>query len=274
MPSLLELLALERPLIFLDAETTGPEYQTDRIVEIGFIQLKPDGSAREWQSYVNPTVPIPAEATYGNPEKGYDGHGITDEMVKDAPTWETLAPHLLRGFKDCDYGGYNIRRFDMPLLQAEFNRAGHSWSYADARLLDGFRLWQVGQKHTLSAASEVLLGRKHEGAHRALADVQTSLDVVAALLQLFPSLPRTLAQLHEVQWPSNPDALDPQGQIVWKDGVATMNFGKNWRGMRLDLMSRRNLEWIVSPDCAGANPTTKQICADALNGKFPRKEAK
>lgn len=302
--TLLELLPLERPLICLDLETTGPNPREDRIVELGFILLKPDGTTKEWQSFVNPGISIPSEATYGNPEKGFDGHGITDEMVQGCslcrqakgncpeeqpndlppgghffrpwPSFRQLAESLLRGFKDCDYGGYNVKNYDLPLLQAEFQRAGHSWSYADARILDGFRLWQVGRRRTLSDAVEEFLGEQHDGAHRALDDVRASLRVIAAQLQKFPALPRDLTKLHELQWPRDPNALTPDGKIVWrKDSngwTAVMNFGKNWTGKRLDLMTRRDLEWIVSPACQGASAEVKRVCQNARDGKFPVKE--
>lgn len=273
-----ELLKLERPLIIFDCETTGPNPRTDRIVELGFILLKPDGTVREWQNFVNPGIPIPHEATYGNPAKGYEGHGITDEMVKDAPSFKDLAGPLLRGFKpETDYAGFNVMRYDLPLMKAEFDRAGHPWSYDDARVLDGFRLWQIGERRTLSDAVERFLRRKHEGAHRALDDVRASLEVIVAQLVEFPELPRDVAALQELQYPRDPNEVPgTKNQVLWQDDpvrqglqVLVMNFGKNWRGKRLDLMTRRDLEWIVSNACQGATAETKRICAEALNGQFP-----
>ena len=276
--NLLDLIKLERPLIIFDCETTGPNPRTDRIVELGFILLKPDGSVREWGNYVNPGVPIPHEATYGNEAKGYPGHGITDEMVKDAPSFQTLAPNLLRGFAPgTDYAGFNVMRYDLPLMKAEFERYGHAWSYDDARVLDGFRLWQIGERRTLSDAVERFLRRKHEGAHRAIDDVRASLEVIVAQLVEFEELPRDVAALQELQYPRDPNEVPgTKNQVLWQDDAAregqqvlVMNFGKNWRGKRLDLMARRDLEWIVSKACAGATAATKVICQNALNGHFP-----
>lgn len=301
---LTELIPLERPLIFFDTETTGPEKTEDRIVEIGFILARPEESEpKEWQSYVNPGIPIPPEATYGNPEKGYSGHGITDAKVQgckicglgsgdtDAhamlgdnphtferwPSFAELAPSLLRHFRaGTDYGGFNIKTFDLPLMQAEFERSGVRWFYADARLVDGYRIWQLGEPRSLSDAVREFLGEGHEGAHRALDDVRASLRVVVAQLERFATLPRDLGRLHELCWPTDPNAVDPDGKIIWRNDLlgwaAVMNFGKNWKGKRLDLMSRRDLEWIVSPACAGANPTVKFICAEAIEGRFPIRE--
>ncbi len=275
--TLVELLGLHTPIITFDLETTGPDPYKDRIVEVGFKIEDPRHEAkeavREWSSFVNPGIPIPHEATYGNPEKGFDGHGITDDMVANAQPFSFWAPHLLRGFKGCYYAGYALKRFDLPLLQAEFQRAGHTWSFSEACILDGHRLWQIALGRTLADAVETFLGRKHEGAHRVIEDVRASHDVIVALLEKFPHLPRHIQQLHDLQWPRSVDALDPDNKIIWKDGVATMNFGKKWKGMRLDLMARKDLDWIASPACSGANDTVKQICRDAANGKFPERKA-
>lgn len=293
--NLIELLTLERPVLFFDTETTGPKPSEDRVVQLGFIQIKPDGTTKEWESLINPCMPIPREATFGNGSDDYPGHGITDDMVlgcrdcydaghpgvtrgihegrehdfRAFPTFGQIAPNLLIGFSNTDFGGFNVKRFDLPLMAAEFARNGHVWDYSTGDVLDGFRIWQLGSKRSLSDAVELFLGRKHTGAHRAIDDVRESLDVVIAQLKLFTSLPRNLRQLHEKCWPKDPNAIDPDGKIIWKEGEAAMNFGKNWIGKPLKMMARKDLEWIVSPKCQGASPAVKQICRDALAGKFP-----
>lgn len=300
--SLIELMGLERPVLFFDTETTGPNPREDRIVELGFIQIKPDGTLKEWQTFINPGMPIPKEATFGNGTDAYPGHGITDDVVQGCrrchelghsgvtreihelridsagmihefmpwPTFGQLADNFLIGFSNTDFGGFNVKRFDLPIMQAEFARHGHQWEYHAAHVLDGFRIWQLGSKRSLSDAVELFLQRKHAGAHRALDDVRESMDVVVAQLKLFTSLPRNLKALHEKCWPTDPNAIDPDGKIIWKDGEAVMNFGKNWMGVALKMMARKDLQWIVSPKCAGASVTVKRICTEALAGNFPK----
>lgn len=264
-----EILPLTRPLIFFDCETTGQEPKEDRIVSLAFIWYRPAQDPIEWYRLVNPGVPIPHEATYGN-GAAYPGHGITDEMVKDAPTFADLAPGLIRGFHDCDYGGCSIRGFDLPLMRAEFERAGYpTWNYDDARVVDILRQWQHIDPRSLSDAHQRFLKEPMVGAHDALADIRATIRIAVAQFEECATLPRDIQALHELLYPKKKGAIDPQGQIVWRDGVATVNFGSKWRGKRLDLMTRRDLEWIVGLKCAGANSTTKQICKDALNGKFP-----
>lgn len=296
--TLQELLKLERPLLVFDCETTGPNPREDRIIEIGFIQIRPDGTSKAWESFINPGIPIPKEATFGNPEKGYDGHGITDEKVQGCrmcgaprgneqhsavavvagddsahdflpwPAFTDLAESLLRGFNGTDFAGFNVKRYDLPIMQSEFERHGHVWDYSTAKIIDGFRLWQLGEHRTLSDAVQRFLGRKHEGAHRALDDVKASLDVIIAQLETFTVLPRDLNLLHGVQYPVDPNAIDPDGKVIWKDGFAVLNFGKKYMGKRLDMMQRRDLDWIVNT-ATGISPAVKNICRDAMNGKFP-----
>lgn len=300
--SRLVALAQERPLIIFDTESTGPKPHEARIVEIGFIQILADGTRREWQHYVNPLMPIPHEATYGNgnPDE-YPGHGITDAMVQGCqscgrsredhllygigldphcssgwepwPTFGQLAPSLLRGFNASNLAGFNSRRYDVPLMAAEFARNGIVWDSSTVLQLDAFRLWQLISGRTLGDACETFLGRKHEGAHRALDDVRATVEILEAMLERFAhKLPQDLPGIHEKCWPRDPNAVDPDGKIMWKDGEAVMNFGKSWIGKSLRQMSKRDLGWIVSPACQGASPAVKKICADAMNGKFPVKE--
>lgn len=264
-----ELIPIERPLFILDTETTGQNPETDRICSLHFTQINPDGTSRDWFTYINPTIPIPKEASHGEGGK-YEGHGITDEMVKDAPTFAQLADSFYRGFQNCDFGGFNMRGYDLRLLKAEFARVGKEWSYADARVLDGYRLWQVAQGRSLTDAVKEFLNEDHTGAHGATADVHASLRVLVAQLERFTQLPRTLKEIHDTCWPKDPNAIDPEGKIVWKDGHAVMNFGQKYRGKRLDMMTQGDLKWIAYT-ATGLSAEVKQICKDALAGKMPVK---
>ena len=266
--NLSELIPIERSLILLDTETTGQNPSQDRIVQIGFVQIKPDGTIREWETYVNPGIPIPVIATRGNGEN-YPGHGITDDMVAKAPSFLDLAPHLLRGFKDCDYGGYNLKSYDLPLLRAEFERVGTPWNYSGARILDGYRLWQLGSKRTLSDAVEHFLGRSHEGAHGAVVDARASLHVIIEQLQRFQTLPKTLDQLHALQWPRDPNAVDEEGKFIWKHGVVVCNFGKKWKDQPLHKIDKGYLKWMLDGNFLA---DTKHIVSEALEGRLPKKE--
>lgn len=267
---LVAMIPLERPLFILDTETTGRNPQTDRICSIHFTEIKPGGEMRDWHSLVNPTIPIPKEASHGEGGE-YEGHGITDDMVVGKPTFADLADSFYKGFQNCDFGGYNMKSYDLPLIREEFKRVGIEWNFHNARILDGYRLWQVAQGRSLTDAVKAFLDEDHAGAHGASADVHAALRVIVAQLQRFENLPRTLAELHELCWPKDPNAIDPEGKVVWKDGHATLNFGTKYRGKRLDMVGKRDLEWIAFT-ATGLSVEVKQICKDALAGKFPTKE--
>jgi DNA polymerase-3 subunit epsilon len=289
-----ELEQLPRDLIVFDTETTGPDPAVDRVCEIGFIHIKRDGTVREWQSYIHPTIPMPHEACYGNPATGYEGHGITDEKLNSCrhcglseggtdahqqlgdnphtfqrqPTFAELAPHLIKGFADSDLSGYNIKRFDVPIMAAEFKRAGIEWAYDKLLLLDGYRIWQYSEARTLSDACERFLKRKHTGAHRALDDVRASLEIIRAQLKEYDRLPRSLQKLHELLYPVDPNAIDPDGKIIWVNGIATMNFGSKYKGKPLHMMARRDLDWLANT-ATGISPSVKRICKEAMAGRYP-----
>lgn len=288
-----EVLPIARPLVIFDCETTGPNPEVDRIVELGYTVFRPDGSVREWQGYINPGIPIPREATYGRGDE-YPGHGITDEMVQGCrhcgrpqieqhdghefhgwPTFAEIAPHLLKGFTGCDFGGYNIEGYDLPLTQAEFKRCGIEWSYAEAFIVDGLQIWKVGQKRTLSDASEFFLNESHKDAHHALDDVRKTVRVmVAQLTKFYQRFPRDIKALHELLWPSDPNWVDSKGKIIWNEaGVAVMNFGKKWKGLPITRMTRRDLLWVAE-QATGMPLQVRQICRDAAAGRFPVRETK
>lgn len=252
------MIEITRRLLWFDLETTGLNVQEDRIVSLSFTEYKPDGSAREYSRRLDPTVPIPAAVTAI--------HGIRDEDVVGAPTFAQIAPSLLLGFRDCDYGGYNVKAYDLPLLAAEFARAGHPWSYADAKIIDVMRLWDVLERRSLIRAVERFLGHDHAGAHDAASDIQATIQVFEAMLTQFRGkIPPTVEGIHDLQWPA------PEPLILWKNDQPVVNFGKKWKGTPLKLMSRRDLEWIATV-ATGFSTEVKQICRDAVAGKFPTKE--
>lgn len=251
-----ELLQLNRPLFVVDTETTGTDVNTDRIVEIGFQEWGPSGLVKEWRSYVNPGVPIPPEATAV--------HHITNEMVKDAYTFRQLAASLAKGFVDCDFGGQHVR-FDLRIIQAEMTRALQPWHYGGAKILDSHRLEALAIPRNLSILYEKYTGKKHDGAHGALPDVQASSAVIAGQLATHESLPRSLAALHEMQWPG---FIDTEGLFKFVGPDATITFGK-WKGKLMRAVPRDYWQWMAGPK-AGFSDEIKAIASKAIGGVFPQ----
>ena len=251
------MIPLDSPLCCLDVETTGTSPSVDRVVQIGVIKCYADGRRVEWESLVNPECHIPAEAT--------ECHGITDERVKDAPTFRGIAGVLHKSLAGCDVLGYNVG-FDLRFLDAEFKRLG--MPSLQPRIVDAMKIFHLYHPRNLAAAVERYLKRKMDGAHDALIDARYTLEVWEAQMQAHPDLPRTVELLHRQFFETpQPGHVDAEGKFAWRDGVAVINFGKN-AGIRLDAVDRGWLNWVTASDFS---EDVKQIVRSALRGDFPRK---
>jgi len=237
-----ETLALDRPVVFFDTETTGVNPRADRIVEIACVKIFPDGRREEWVRRVNPGLPIPPASTAI--------HGIRDEDVRTLPTFREVARELADFLEGCDLAGYNISGFDLPALRVEFLRAGIAFDVAGRRLLDAQRIFFVREPRHLSAAARFYCQAEHDGAHGALADAEMTLRVLEGQLARYPDIPRSVSQLHELFCAGLDQDLDPEGRFRLIHGEPTVNFGKN-RGRSLREMSREEpgfLRWILKGD--------------------------
>lgn len=210
-------LKLVRPMVFFDLETTGINVLNDRIVEMSFVKLFPDGKKEEKTKRVNPTIPIPKEAIAV--------HGITDDDVKDEPTFAMYAKSLAAWLKGCDLAGFNSNHFDVPLLVEEFNRAKVDFSLDDVNLIDVFNIYRKKEKRNLEAAYRFYCNKELKDAHSASADVNATLDVLIAQVDKYEDLADSTAKsLAEY---SSSGSIDLMGRIVRNDnGVPVFNFGK------------------------------------------------
>ena len=232
-------LQLDRPLVVFDIESTGVNARQDRIIELAAIRVETDGTESEKCWLLNPGVPIPPETTAI--------HGISDEMVKDCPTFADRADEIEAFFRDCDLSGFNSDRFDVPCLEEEFARVGRNLGAGDRRHVDVQRIYHKMEPRDLSAAVKFYCGRKHEGAHGAEADARATLDVLKAQLEKYGELPRTTAELDEYLVPRDPLNADRTGLIRWSNGTWCVNFGKK-KGTPLKelfLHEQNFLKWFV-----------------------------
>ncbi|MFA6714529.1 MAG: 3'-5' exonuclease [Victivallaceae bacterium] len=259
----MKYLKLERPLIFFDLETTGVSISNDRIVEISVVKVFPDGNRQITTRRINPQMPIPPGAS--------EVHGIYDKDVEHEPAFEHIAVNLFNYFADCDLAGYNILRFDIPLLSAEFKRCGLEFSAAGRHVIDAFNIFCKKFPRDLSNAYHFFCGKTMENAHSAEADTLATLDILEGQLEMYSDLPRELPELSEFCDMSDPDALDQGGRFKWQDGRVIVNFGKN-SGTALRDIAVNNpgfLQWIVKADFAD---DAKKIASDALRGIFPEEK--
>ena len=174
------MLNLTRPVAFIDLETTGVNLSSDRIVEIAIVKVLPDQERQVKRKLINPEMAIPKASS--------DIHGITDEMVKDAPTFKQAANEIKQYLENCDLGGYNSNRFDIPMLMEEFLRAGMDVDLTDRRMIDVQHIFYSMEPRTLSAAYKFYCQKELVNAHSAEVDIQATVDVLLAQLQRYEQL--------------------------------------------------------------------------------------
>jgi DNA polymerase-3 subunit epsilon len=257
---MLKYLRLERPLVVFDLETTGIDVATDRIVEISVLRLMPDGTHEAKTRRVNPGRPIPPQATAI--------HGIRDEDVRDEPAFRKIARGLLEFIGEADLAGYNIARFDVPLLERELRDCGLDLGLSRRRLIDAMTIYHRKEPRDLAAAVGFFLGREHRGAHTAEADVAAAAEVLDAELERYADLPRTVDELDGWIRRVPRDAVDRSGKFVWQDGEAAFAFGKH-QGRSLRQVAEEQpdyLQWIVKSDFPDE---ARELARRALEGEFP-----
>ena len=215
-------LNLTKPLVVFDLEATGLDLVNDRIIQISYVKVRPndkEGEEERKSIFVNPGKPIPAFVQQLT--------GITDEMVKDAPTFKQLAKQLADSFTGCDFAGFNSDRFDVPMLAEEFLRAGVDFDFSKCRLIDAQNIYHKREPRNLAAAYKFYTGHKMEDdfrAHRADQDAEATYRVLMGELDKYnpetveePSqaLPNDMNVLAEESRMN--DNVDFAGRIVWED---------------------------------------------------------
>ena len=235
-------LALKRPIVFFDLETTGTDHAKDRIVELAFIKLLPDGKTDKYVRRVNPGMPIPPESTAI--------HGISDEDVKDCKPFKQIAHDLFEWIKGCDMGGYNSTRFDVPLLAEEFLRAGMDVDFTERNMVDVQQIFFKMEARTLSAAYSFYCHKTLDNAHSAEADIQATIEVLEAQLEKYENIATDVPGLHK--FTQTDDYVDYARRMVMKDGHPIFNFGKH-KGRKVEdifTSEPQYYDWMMQADFA------------------------
>lgn len=234
-------LKLERPVVFFDLETTGTNILSDRIVEISAVKLMTDGSKVVKTVRVNPTIPIPAEASAV--------HHIYDADVADKPTFAAYAKSIAQFFSGCDIAGFNSNRFDVPMLDQEFERAGIDFDFSDVRFIDVQTIFHKKEPRTLVAAYKFYCDKNLEEAHSANADTMATVEVLLAQIERYPDLPRDIEALSK--FACNNRQVDFCGRLIYDDqNREVINFGK-YKGRLAEDVLRQDpgyLSWILKGD--------------------------
>lgn len=234
-------LQLIRPIAFIDLETTGVNLSTDRIVEIAMIKILPDGARQVKRKLINPQMPIPAETTAI--------HGITDEMVKDAPTFKQAGNELKQFIENCDMGGYNSNRFDIPMLMEEFLRAGMEVDLSTRRMVDVQHIFYTMEPRTLTAAYKYYCEKELIDAHSAEADVNATIDVLLSQIQRYPQLGNSVDSI--LGSIGEEKIVDYARRFLFNEkGVEVFNFGKHKGRPVVDVLKAepQYYDWMMRGD--------------------------
>lgn len=247
-------LNLKRPIVFFDLETTGTDTAKDRIVELAFVKMNPNGTRDKYVKRINPQMPIPADSSAI--------HGIYDEDVKDAPTFKMIGNELNNWIRGCDFGGYNSTRFDLPLLAEEFLRSGIDVDFTERAMVDVQQIFFKMEQRSLSAALSFYCGKTMENAHSAEADINATIEVLEAQLERYENLPKEAASIQE--FAGSNDMVDYARRMVMKDGAPIFNFGKH-KGRKVTEVLEKEpnyYDWIMNSDFA---LHTKQKISEIFN---------
>ena len=248
-------LRLERPLAVIDLETTGVDPRADRIIEVAVLRLAPDVGPIRYRRLIHPGRPIP--------EAAIAVHGITDEDVAEKKRFRAIAQRLGGLLADADFAGFNLRRFDLPFLAAEFARAGVEFELGGRAVLDAQQIFHRREPRDLAAAVRFYCGRDHEGAHGAMADVEAAAAVLDAQVGRYADLPVTASGLHDAMTDG-----DVGGRFRDEGGRVVFAFGK-YRGRPLDEVARLDrgyLNWMLDQDFLDdAKALVSQALVDSLS---------
>ncbi len=255
-------LNLTRPIVFFDLETTSIDIKVARIIEFAAIKILPDTSKPpiSVRILINPGKEIISKEIT-------ELTGITNDMVKDKGLFRDLANELYDFIKDCELGGYNCIKYDIPLLKEEFKRVNIDWDYSKCKVLDSCNIFKKKEGRTLSDASRFYLGKEHTGAHSALTDITRTIEVLFAQIQKYDDLPKDIDELHEYVRFLDPNAIDPDGKFIRNPaGDIVFGFGKhNGKKVNENLDTRDFVAWMLRENFSDE---TKDVARKILSGEL------
>ena len=269
-------LHLKIPLCFFDLETTGTNITTDRVIEIAVVKLMPNGEIIRKSNVINPTIPIPPESQIF--------HGISDEDVKDKPTFKDVAKEYAKLFEGADLAGFAIQKFDVPVLVEEFLRAGVEFDYSRKKIIDAQKIFHLMEKRTLSAAYKFYCKQELTNAHSAEADTEATMEVLMAQVALYEnqdvtdtlgnkigSIKNDMEVLNQL---TTTDLIDLAGRMTRnKKGEAIFNFGKHKNKPVLAVFKEEPsyYDWMMNGDFSlDTKRRLTEIKLSDLKDKFAR----
>lgn len=257
-------MILKNQLVSLDVESTGVWIEKDKIIEIALVKYFPDGKKETFHKRVNPGIPIPLKIT--------ELTGINEEMVKNAPRFKELAADIHAFLESSDMAGFNLERFDLPLLEREFLDAGIKFEWKNRKIYDAQKIFHLNEKRDLSAAYKFYCEKDLIGAHSALADSEAVYEILKKQVVKYGAGDENISVLDQFEYNSLWDFYDAEKKFCWWNGKLYLMFGKYARKMPLIEMVKADsgyLNWILRSDFSDS---VKTIIQDALQGRIPTKE--
>ncbi len=257
-------MRLTHPLVILDLETTGTWVEKDRIIEIGMVKCLGAGRKESYVKRVNPGIPIPPAVAALT--------GIADTDVKDAPYFKDICADVVRFIGDADFGGFNVERFDLPLLEREVYEAGHKLDWRHRTVYDAQKIYHIHEKRDLTAAYKFYCQKELRNAHSALGDTEASLEILAAQIQKYGNGNEFVEALIDFDYEPFTDFFDDERKFRWWNGELYPVFGKYGRKHCLKEILQRDrayLEYLITTDF---DDKVKEMLGKCLEGEFPAKD--
>ncbi len=235
------MLQLIRPIAFIDLETTGVNLSTDKIVEIAIVKIMPGGTRLAKRKIINPQMPIPEESAAI--------HGITNDMVKDAPSFKQVANEIKQFLENCDLGGYNSNRFDIPMLMEEFLRSDMDLDLSLCRMIDVQHIFYTMEPRTLTAAYKFFCDKELVNAHGAEADINATIEVLESQLKRYDKLGTSLDTI--LGCIGEEKIIDYARRFIYNDkDIPVFNFGK-FKGKPVETILKQEpqyYDWMMRGD--------------------------
>ncbi len=254
-------MKIKGPLVVLDLESTGIWIEKDKIIEIALLKYAPGGAKETLHTRVNPGMPIPPLVT--------DLTGIADTDVKTAPYFRDIAQKVSDFIGSADLAGFNVERFDLPLLKRELQETGLRFEWDQRKIYDAQKVYHLNEKRDLSAAHQFYCGRELVGAHSALADSEAVYAILEKQVEKYGKGTDDLAVLEQFEYESLFDFHDEERKFCWWNGKLFLMFGKHARKMPLEEIVKNDpdyLRWILAKDFS---ESVKAIIQAALQGHLP-----
>lgn len=257
-----KMLNLDKPLVFFDIETTGVGISSDKIVEIAYLRIDKDGTVKKNDIFLDPEIEIPAEATAV--------HNISNETVKNKPTFKEKSQELWEIFSDCYYGGFNVIDFDLPILRREFIRVGMDFEYNNKQIIDSKEIYRYMVPRTLSAAYEYYFWKRFKEKRNALVHAEVSAEMLLKQLERYKEIGNLefINKIHDVNENYHPDDLR---KFYWRNGEAHFAFSK-YIDQPLSKVAEDDpefLQWVLS---ASFSEETKNIVKLAIKEAESKKK--